>query len=104
MNVTQVLRIFQIVLVSSKVKYDLFQIIHVINVFYFLDCNCHPEGSNGIACDDKSGQCDCKDNIEGLECTNCTDKHYNFPNCVDYRKFFKAEENKAQKTKMNKKE
>ena len=45
-----------------------------------LACECNAEGSIGTACSD-SGQCDCKDNVEGLPCDHCKDEHFGFPTC-----------------------
>ena len=43
-------------------------------------CECNPEGSNGESCSN-SGQCECKDNVEGLPCDHCKDDHFGFPDC-----------------------
>ena len=43
-------------------------------------CECDIDGSTGISCSD-SGQCACKENIEGVPCDRCTVNHYDFPNC-----------------------
>ncbi|EAL39720.3 AGAP007849-PA, partial [Anopheles gambiae str. PEST] len=34
-------------------------------------CNCHPKGSLGQGCNQKTGQCHCKPNIEGRQCNLC---------------------------------
>uniref|UniRef100_A0A182VN22 Uncharacterized protein n=1 Tax=Anopheles merus TaxID=30066 RepID=A0A182VN22_ANOME len=34
-------------------------------------CNCHPKGSLGQGCNQKTGQCYCKPNIEGRQCNLC---------------------------------
>lgn len=45
-----------------------------------LACECNSEGSKSNACSD-SGQCECKDNVEGLPCDHCKDEHFGFPTC-----------------------
>uniref|UniRef100_A0A182SYT4 Laminin EGF-like domain-containing protein n=1 Tax=Anopheles maculatus TaxID=74869 RepID=A0A182SYT4_9DIPT len=40
-------------------------------LFIFTDCNCHPKGSLGLTCSNKTGQCKCKPNIEGRQCNLC---------------------------------
>uniref|UniRef100_A0A8W7MTS4 Uncharacterized protein n=1 Tax=Anopheles arabiensis TaxID=7173 RepID=A0A8W7MTS4_ANOAR len=34
-------------------------------------CNCHPKGSLGQGCNQKTGQCHCKPSIEGRQCNLC---------------------------------
>ena len=47
---------------------------------FTLACECDNDGSTGIGCSD-SGQCACKENVEGEHCDHCTDNHHDFPNC-----------------------
>ena len=49
----------------------------------FRGCDCDMRGTKvGYArCDSNTKQCDCKCSIQGLRCDECTDMHYNFPNC-----------------------
>ena len=39
-------------------------------------CECHPVGSEGTQCDD-SGQCPCKDTVDGRKCDECAPAHFN---------------------------
>ena len=41
--------------------------LHFLYVF-LLECDCNPKGSNGIGCTRETGQCDCKQEWEGLRC------------------------------------
>ncbi|KAM6434636.1 basement membrane-specific heparan sulfate proteoglycan core protein isoform 6-T6 [Liasis olivaceus] len=38
-------------------------------------CHCHPHGSVSSQCD-VSGQCQCKDHVEGLSCDSCRPHHF----------------------------
>ena len=49
-------------------------------MIFWIACACNTEGSNGKSCSN-SGQCDCKDNVEGLPCDHCMDNHFGFPDC-----------------------
>ena len=49
--------------------------------FIFTDCDCNPEGSNGVECDIRHGKCVCKSNIFGDKCDRCFDGFYGFPDC-----------------------
>ena len=46
----------------------------------YLDCQCNENGSTSLNCD-KAGKCDCKTNIGGDKCENCTDGFFRFPSC-----------------------
>ena len=55
-------------------------------IFQISACNCHPDGSNGSACDD-NGKCNCKtDLIVGYKCDACAPVHENFPTCEEIGK------------------
>ena len=41
-------------------------------------CNCNPFGSINQYCDPDSGQCLCKDHIDGLQCDRCMDGYWSF--------------------------
>ncbi|ETN59454.1 laminin, alpha 1/2 [Anopheles darlingi] len=40
-------------------------------------CNCHPTGAYGPACSHKTGQCQCKPNIDGRQCNQCRKGFWN---------------------------
>ena len=41
-------------------------------------CNCNPFGSTNQYCDPVTGQCLCKDNVDGLQCDRCMDGYWSF--------------------------
>ena len=41
------------------------------------DCGCDPAGTAGSSVCDSSGQCNCKANVEGLQCTECGEGFWN---------------------------
>ena len=45
----------------------------------FAECLCNEEGSVGIACDENSGKCTCKENMTGDKCDRADDGFYGFP-------------------------
>ena len=45
----------------------------------FAECLCNEEGSIGIACDENSGKCTCKENMTGDKCDRVDDGFYGFP-------------------------
>ncbi|KAL5291286.1 epi-1 family protein [Megaselia abdita] len=47
------------------------------------ECNCNRMGvENGaMQCDLNNGNCDCRQNIEGRACDQCSNGYYDFPNC-----------------------
>ena len=50
--------------------------------FCFSDCECKPEGSNSVNCDNKTGVCtDCKKNVVGPKCNECEENYYKWPEC-----------------------
>ncbi|XP_050301015.1 laminin subunit alpha [Anthonomus grandis grandis] len=46
-----------------------------------LPCQCDYAGSASFECEKFGGQCKCKDNIIGRQCTACKTGYYGFPNC-----------------------
>ncbi len=47
-----------------------------------LKCNCDPQGSQQtLTCNQFGGQCQCKPNIIGRECSRCASGYYGFPEC-----------------------
>ena len=46
-----------------------------------LPCDCDGQGSTSKYCQEFGGQCPCKDNVIGRQCTRCKIGYYGFPNC-----------------------
>uniref|UniRef100_A0A0K2UE20 Laminin subunit alphalike [Acyrthosiphon pisum] n=1 Tax=Lepeophtheirus salmonis TaxID=72036 RepID=A0A0K2UE20_LEPSM len=46
-----------------------------------LDCNCNSQGSYHTVCNKIGGQCPCKDNVIGRQCTRCKPGFFGFPEC-----------------------
>ncbi|XP_034231739.1 laminin subunit alpha isoform X3 [Thrips palmi] len=46
-----------------------------------LKCECNFEGSTSFKCEKFGGQCPCKPNVIGRQCTECKNGYYDFPNC-----------------------
>ncbi|XP_060535680.1 laminin subunit alpha [Cylas formicarius] len=46
-----------------------------------LPCQCDFSGSKSFECEKFGGQCPCKDNIIGRQCTACKAGYYGFPDC-----------------------
>ncbi|OQR73577.1 laminin subunit alpha-like [Tropilaelaps mercedesae] len=46
-----------------------------------LSCRCNPEGSVNFGCKPYGGQCTCKPNVIGRQCTQCKAGYYGFPRC-----------------------
>lgn len=44
-------------------------------------CECHPAGTAGHRCSPEGGQCPCRPNVIGRQCTRCATGHYGFPHC-----------------------
>ena len=44
------------------------------------DCNCSENGSINQECDNK-GQCNCKNNVDGMKCDVCHLNTFGFPTC-----------------------
>ena len=45
------------------------------------ECECQTEGSIDQNCDKIGGQCPCKDNIIGRQCTRCAPDFFGYPDC-----------------------
>ena len=45
------------------------------------ECGCDSEGSMDNNCHKETGNCECKPNIQGGDCSSCIAKHYAFPKC-----------------------
>ena len=48
--------------------------------FFFPECNCNVEGSEGDACDEE-GRYTCRCNVKGDKCDECNSEYYGFPTC-----------------------
>ncbi|XP_062987370.1 laminin subunit alpha-3 [Elgaria multicarinata webbii] len=46
-----------------------------------LPCNCHRNGATSPTCSPMGGQCTCKQNIIGRQCSRCQTGYYGFPSC-----------------------
>ncbi|XP_037396843.1 laminin subunit alpha-5 isoform X2 [Pygocentrus nattereri] len=46
-----------------------------------LPCGCHEAGSESDTCQPFGGQCPCKPNVIGRDCSQCATGYYGFPNC-----------------------
>ncbi|ALC44510.1 LanA [Drosophila busckii] len=46
-----------------------------------LSCNCDYEGSTSFECHPFGGQCQCRNNVIGRQCTACRTDYYGFPDC-----------------------
>ncbi|XP_023282957.1 laminin subunit alpha-3 [Seriola lalandi dorsalis] len=57
---------------------DGYFMLHKKNYFGCQDCQCDVGGAIGMACDEMSGQCQCRKNIVGRECTEPAPNYY-FP-------------------------
>ncbi|KAM9296559.1 laminin subunit alpha-5 [Gastrophryne carolinensis] len=44
-------------------------------------CNCHEAGSLGTTCDPYGGQCTCRANVIGRDCSLCATGFWGFPDC-----------------------
>ena len=52
-------------------------------ILCFLDCNCDIDGTEGELCCTEAGQCQCKPQYDGDKCDQCSQNHYDFPNCKE---------------------
>ncbi|XP_023597830.1 laminin subunit alpha-3 isoform X2 [Trichechus manatus latirostris] len=46
-----------------------------------LPCECHSAGALGQGCSPEGGQCPCRPNVIGRQCTRCRTGYYGFPHC-----------------------
>ncbi|XP_078092838.1 laminin subunit alpha-5 isoform X1 [Mustelus asterias] len=46
-----------------------------------LPCMCHEVGATSTSCDPFGGQCSCRPNVIGRDCSRCATGYYGFPNC-----------------------
>ncbi|XP_052396695.1 laminin subunit alpha-5-like [Carassius gibelio] len=44
-------------------------------------CGCHEVGAESDTCEAFGGQCKCRPNVIGRDCSQCATGHYGFPNC-----------------------
>ncbi|XP_029467612.1 laminin subunit alpha-5 isoform X2 [Rhinatrema bivittatum] len=44
-------------------------------------CNCHEAGTLGTSCEPFGGQCACRSNVIGRDCSRCATGYWGFPNC-----------------------
>ncbi|KAB5546449.1 hypothetical protein PHYPO_G00072140 [Pangasianodon hypophthalmus] len=44
-------------------------------------CGCHEAGSKSDTCQPLGGQCPCRPNVIGRDCSQCATGYYGFPNC-----------------------
>ncbi|NWI21159.1 LAMA5 protein, partial [Crypturellus soui] len=44
-------------------------------------CRCHEAGARGSQCEPFGGQCPCKPNVIGRQCSRCATGYWGFPNC-----------------------
>lgn len=44
-------------------------------------CDCNPDGSSNLDCKQIGGQCSCKENVIGRQCSRCRAGYYGFPDC-----------------------
>ncbi|XP_039575088.1 laminin subunit alpha-5 isoform X1 [Passer montanus] len=44
-------------------------------------CRCHEAGARGSQCQPFGGQCPCKSNVIGRQCSRCATGYWGFPNC-----------------------
>lgn len=44
-------------------------------------CGCHEAGARGSQCQPFGGQCPCKPNVIGRQCSRCATGYWGFPNC-----------------------
>ena len=49
-------------------------------MFFFTDCDCHPEGADGPNCS-LHGICSCKEHVVGDKCDECESTLGNHPKC-----------------------
>ncbi|XP_009863212.1 PREDICTED: laminin subunit beta-4 [Apaloderma vittatum] len=47
----------------------------------FPACECHPQGSLSTLCDQVTGQCSCRREVDGQRCSRCLPGYFGFPHC-----------------------
>lgn len=47
----------------------------------FPACECHPQGSLSALCDQVTGQCSCRREVDGQRCSRCLPGFFGFPHC-----------------------
>lgn len=53
-------------------------------ISFLAECECDPEGSYSLQCEERTGQCLCKDSVEGRKCDRCVENKYNITaGCID---------------------
>ena len=52
------------------------EILRNFIVFLSLACNCNPEGSLDVSCNEY-GECNCKFGVLGIKCDSCQENKYN---------------------------
>ena len=52
----------------------------LIGGMFFIECNCHQDGSLDGNCDD-AGKCSCKRGFDRDKCNTCGEGFFGFPNC-----------------------
>lgn len=53
-----------------------------MNVFSCKACNCSDSGSDSLQCDVLTGQCQCKAEFGGQNCSRCALGYRDYPDCV----------------------
>ena len=69
---------------TAKVKFKTYQnktiilekVLRMIKTFSACECN-----STGSTSCSSSGECICKSNVVGINCTACEPRYYGFPDC-----------------------
>ena len=51
-----------------------------IGGMFFIECNCHQDGSLDGNCDD-AGKCSCKRGFDRDKCNTCGEGFFGFPHC-----------------------
>ena len=51
-----------------------------VSLNWITACGCDTEGSEYLQCN-TTGQCPCKNNVNGAKCTECVENTFNFPTC-----------------------
>jgi len=59
---------------------DLDSIVSDVHTSLQKICNCNPTGSLDATCDACTSQCNCRPNVEGIDCDKCVDGYFGFEN------------------------